>query len=178
MELIRISDKKIKISLTSAELEDYELTAEMISGSDKRSKKAFRELLVHAKETADFDADGEKVFVQIFRSDGGGCEIFVSLITDKSGASERKRRDGAFTFSGMKDLLSSCRALKRMGYGGVSSAYKSENGYSLILLNATEEQCAYVTEWGRRIEVPNEAYVSEHYLPIRTGDAVSVLSEL
>ena len=177
MELIRISDKKIKISLTSAELDGYELTAETINGGDQRSKKAFRELFVQAREVADFDTDGKKVFVQIFRAEGGGCEIFVSLITGEK-VTQSKKREAAFAFSDIKELLYTCKALSRMGYEGDSRAYKSESGYSLILLNPTEEQCAYVTEWGQRIAVPSDAYVSEHYLTIRVGDAVAVLSEL
>ena len=94
LELIRISDGKIKIALTKEELAAYSLSAESIDYGREETRIVFRELLDGAKKSMGFDAEGDKVFVQIYTAKDGGCEIFVTKIEPET----RKKAENAVYF--------------------------------------------------------------------------------
>ena len=85
LELIRISGDKIKISLTKEDLKEYRITVEKMDYSEKQTKEIFRKLLSEAKNKTGFDAGKARVFIHIYQSSDGGCEIFVSKIATKKG---------------------------------------------------------------------------------------------
>ena len=72
MELIRISEDKIKISLSKAELDSYAISVDSMDYGTEATRSVFKELFGRAKESIGFDADGEKVFVQIYSARDGG----------------------------------------------------------------------------------------------------------
>ncbi|MBR2474377.1 MAG: adaptor protein MecA [Clostridia bacterium] len=178
MELIRISYDKIKISLSKAELDEYELTVDEMDGGAQKTQRVFRELFVCARDQTGFDTDGERVFVQIFRAKGGGCEIFVSKVSGEKEKKKSRFSDSAYGFSELCELIGACKALDRIGFHSQSSAYKSEDGYLLILSSPSENERAYASEWGKAIDIPKSEYVSEHLSVIRETDAVQTLSSL
>ncbi len=175
LELIRISNDKIKISLSKDELDAYDLTLESINPQSRASKQAFKEIFIEAKEKAGFDAEEEKVFVQIFRAKDGGCEIFVSKISRKNPNKERQKE--FFVFSALDDMIMACRALKRIGYTAESSAYTDGSEFFLMLLQASELECACVCEHGEREFLPDQGYIDEYLRKISENNAVDILSQ-
>ena len=176
LELIRISCDKIKISLTKAELEEYALTVEEMDGAAPKTQRAFRELFVSAKDQTGFDTDGEKVFVQIFRAKGGGCEIFVSKVMKRQECAPQN--DAAYYFSELDTLVWACRALVSMGVSSRSDAYSCDGGYILCLRSPSEIEMARVSEWAIRTSPPEPEYIGERYSLIKETDAVQTLSRL
>lgn len=174
MELIRISCDKIKISLSKAELDEYDLTVDEIDGSAPKTKRAFRELFVSARDQTGFDAEGQKVFVQIFRARGGGCEIFVSKVIKKSDS--EPKNDEAYRFSDLSALTCACKSLINIEARCESDAYAGENGYVLCLHKPNEIEKAVALEWGNVTEAPMTEYIGERYRVIRLRDAVQTLS--
>ena len=177
MELIRISLDKIKISLSKAELEEYDLTVDSIDYGKSKTKEAFRELFVEAKERTGFEADGEKVFVQIFRAKNGGCEIFVSRIARET-ARDKSENAKTFAFPDLDELVRACRALMDIGFCKRSDAYAENGQFYLILHNPCEIESGCVLEYGEEIAAPRQEYINEHLTLIRKNDAVCLLSEM
>lgn len=179
LELIRISSDKIKISLTKAELDAYELSVDSMDYGRDETKEAFRELFIEAREQTGFEADGEKVFVQIFRAKNGGCEIFVSKIgiSHKKALADKNVITEIFAFESLDGLISTCVSLKRCGFNGSSSAYADGERYYLMLCAPTDLEIAYATEQGERVLLPPIAYINEHFDTIRASDAVDILSQ-
>lgn len=178
MELIKISKDKIKISLSKAELREYDLTFEELSGTEEKTRRAFRQMLICAKEETGFESDGKKAFVQIFRSGNGGCEIFVSVIHTENEIREPKAKAKMFLFSEISSLLSLCRTLKRFSGEIESNAYFDGQKYLLELFGASELEYGYAFEYGTEVRNVKAEYLSEHYSAIRIKDAVSILSTL
>ncbi len=83
MELIIISASKLKIMLTPPDMQYYELPAEPISCIDDQTRRAFRHIFDDAKSQVGFETEGEKLFVQLYASRDGGCEIFVSKLGEE-----------------------------------------------------------------------------------------------
>ena len=98
MELIKISDSKLKIALTPTDMEKYSLDIQTMDYDKTETRSAFWQLLDEAKHKTGFDAASEKIFVQIYSSIGGGCEMYVTKLKKtvpygSSGTDERNGQD-------------------------------------------------------------------------------------
>lgn len=77
MELILISNTKLKIMLDESDMKKYNISSECDCAGGS-TRKAIRSLLECAKEKVGFNTDGEEIFVQLYASRKGGCELFVT----------------------------------------------------------------------------------------------------
>ena len=80
MELIVISESKLKIMLTSEDLMEYSLDCNSLDYENTETRRAFWSILDEAKHRTGFDAASEKVFVQVYPSKKGGCEMYVTKL--------------------------------------------------------------------------------------------------
>ena len=166
MEFILISEDKIKVTLTEADLEEFDLVADQLDYANTETKRMFWDVLSRAKSRTGFDTDGQRVLVQLYPSRDGGCEIFVTKIgsmykelpeepTDtearpiametvcarrrkKPPTPERLRR-AVYSFSTLEDMIRVCRELERRRYQDLSDSYISdEHVFYLVLSTAGE----------------------------------------
>ena len=77
MELILISNTKLKIMLNEDDMKQYKIGSEA-DCAESGTRKAIRSILERAKEQVGFNTDGEEIFVQLYTSKKGGCELFVT----------------------------------------------------------------------------------------------------
>ena len=80
MELIVISNSKLKIMLTSEDMREYSLDCNTLDYENTETRRAFWSILDEAKQRTGFDAASEKVFVQVYPSKKGGCEMYVTKL--------------------------------------------------------------------------------------------------
>lgn len=80
MELIIISDTKLKIMLTAPDMKHYELESAQLDCADAHTRAAFRHIFDDARDRTGFDTEGERLFIQFYASMEGGCEIFVTKL--------------------------------------------------------------------------------------------------
>ena len=78
MELIIISQSKLKIMLSPPDMQHYELQADNLSCATEQTRRAFRHIFDDARSQVGFETEGERLFVQLYASRDGGCEIFVT----------------------------------------------------------------------------------------------------
>ena len=77
MELILISNTKLKIMLDEEDMRKYNIAGDSdCTGSAAR--RAIRSLLECAREQIGFNTAGEEIFVQLYATKRGGCELFVT----------------------------------------------------------------------------------------------------
>lgn len=161
MELIKISDTKLKITLTKDDMIRYELNCDTIDYDNTETRKAFWNILDHAKHVTGFDAASERVFIQLYPDKGGGCEMYVTKLglsclgepgmdVESGGTmpmekgnmalrplarpSGERDRLGAYRFENLDRLLCVCRQLAGVGYPFRSSAYRDDGGRYYLLL--------------------------------------------
>ena len=208
MELIRISDRKLKIMLTPTDMCHFELDAAHFGEDSAEMHRAFRLLLDEVRKLTDFDADDHRISVQYFPSREGGCEMFISNLQSddreystcaKSMTALQKvplqlqpakrngsfRRECAYRFEELQSLLLACQRLLQIGYLCESSAYRDEQTYFLILTVTSSspfslpDELDFLVEYGT---IQNPAtlllYIREHATLIRAGDAITVLGDL
>ncbi len=208
MELIRISDSKLKIMLTPTDMCHFELNANSIGEDSEQAKRGFRLLMTEVRKQTGLVADDTGLSVQYFPSREGGCEMFVTHLHTHSSGTEFKeerispdralqirpfgrggtafRRDLAYRFEELTDLLSVCKRLSLIGYIGESSAFLDEESRYFLFLNllcaspfSLPDELGFLSEYGS----PENAsllmlYLREHGRSLCDTDAVARLSPL
>ena len=202
MDFTLINESKLKIFLSEGDLDEFELSADMLDYSTTETKRMFWDVLSRAKKSTGFDTDGYRVLVQLYPSKDGGCEMFVTKIVTSeehnekitaeitSSQKEKKKRTTAkkqyttFSFSSLKDVSNACRALIRVGYNGHSLAYIDEKKKWYLLLSNLDfsgytpiDEYSFLLEFGELENTEScKSFLSEHAKEICFGDAVSKLS--
>ena len=77
MELILVSSNKLKVILSDEEMIKFNLY-EIGNGYAVTDKKQISPLLDEIKKRSGFSADSGSVYIEMFESLGGGCEIFIT----------------------------------------------------------------------------------------------------
>ncbi len=181
MELILISDSKLKIMLSQKDMTKYALKIEDIDYDNTETRRAFWNILDEAKHKTGFDAARERIFVQVFPSRCGGCEIFVTKLEkgvsadDLSVSVAKRRANTVYRFSDINNLLSVCSILYKRGYEGESAVYYDDKNYYLSI---TGEQL-FIDEYAdMRENIKYIYHILEHCEGICTRGAVETLAAL
>ena len=206
MDLIKISETKLKIMLTPSDMTYYDLHNDSISIADRHVRRVLRRLLEDAKEKTGFESDMSRLYVQMYPCVDGGCELFVSKPDAEDGAycalpmlaasakqdralraPERRGFDMCvYSFLRLEDLIAVCKRLSSVGFNGQSSAYVEPNRtYYLVLkdfpppsLYSPDEFC-FIGEYGTRENARAiQAYLCEYCSLICKEGAIQTLMRL
>lgn len=192
MDMIVISDSKLKIMLTPGDMRRLDISCESIDYDNSDTRAALKSILDEARCQTGVDLSGKRICIQVYPSREGGCEMFVNVLPSVHGDRRKKeyspsptakvcRSQGIYCFRGeLSRLLRFCAALKSMGYPGRSSLYRDTRSSAVYLvLDESGGRYSFISEYGgERRDAPAAEYISEHCLPIRENDAVEVLSML
>ena len=194
MELIVISDTRMKIMLTSADLTEYELDVNALDCMNGPIKEKLNLILEEAKAAAGIEKHMDRSLVQVFPSKDGGCEMYVtqysSLFDQEEGASDvdiqqkqnTPNKRTVYRFEDISTLLSACRALKHKGITPTSDAYMTcgrDAFYLIVKEPRRRELTGVLLEYSAPVFfggiIP---YITEHCMPICEKNAIEVLSGL
>ena len=208
MELIRISASKLKIMLTGEDMEKYALDARTADYDDTATRRAFWSILDDAKNQTGFNAAGDRVFIQLYPSKQGGCEMFVTkmnLLSSEEGEKKtsllsgrisktvlecmddgNRERVDAYAFDTLSSLLAVCHRLLDLGWHGKSEAYRGYNGKCYLILcekyagaYAPLDPFSFITEFGKAERTETvRLYIREHGACICEKNAVETLGVL
>ena len=193
MELILINEKKLKIMLSPEDMLEYEIDCESVDYDKTETRRAFWSILDEAKHRTGFDAASERVYIQLYPSREGGCEMYVTKVGMlPSGAKSGKRgmlrvaaeRTLAYRFDELSLLLSVCRQLQRTGFSAQSEAFCDERGsYYLYIFGirgfSLPESLAFISEFGASEEPEAlRSYLAEYGKSVCADDAIKILGAL
>lgn len=161
METIIINRNKLKIMLTPPDMQTYDIAGEPLDCTDDATRRALRRIIEDARRGTDFDTNGQQLFIQLYASRDGGCEIFVTKLgaaADSAkeppeqvllrrvlgtGASDAQAlpappaagtRPAALLLHDLDSLTAVCARLCSVGYAEDSRAYILEDGRYCLLL--------------------------------------------
>lgn len=195
MELLLITATRLKIVMSNKDMKKYEITCDALDYRDSETKRVLRCILDEAKEKTGFDTQGKHVFIQVFPSKDGGCEMYV---TRTCGESEntlpvpihnaKKQIATIFKFKKTADMLEACYHLQKQGQICTSYAYCDSEGETCYLVFYGDSEDAFgrepmylsvVNEYGSLIKGEyGSAYLHEHCRCICRMDAIEVLAAL
>lgn len=194
MELIVIDERRIKLMLTARDMEAYR-----VEGLD--SRELLRGIMRDACRKCGYEGAAlhGRVYVEMYPSRAGGCELFVTRLAERESVKERKTVSGSmmkngnesvlaeyrkyifggrviYSFESMGHLLCACRGLLKSGYVGESIAYRDDEktAYYLVI----EHESPVVSEnLGTLCRGFVYYYINEHCRMLCTG-AVATLGDL
>jgi len=203
MDLIKISDNKLKIMLTPVDMQGFELSADELDCANMETREAFRSIMAEARNRIGFDTGGNQIYVQVYPSREGGCEMFVTKLgllgpiepqKDKARLSRPIKnaprcKEVGFGFESMEHLLAACRRLNTLGRWRQSTAYRSDEGCYFLLLGDVsfgpppapdrDRILAVMGEYGKQQNADViRLYIREHACLICEKNAVERLSAL
>ena len=180
MEVIKINGEKLKVMLSPEDMRHYAVNCDTLDGESAASRFAFRRILADARGRCGFDAVGARVFVQVFPSKEGGCEMFVTKLADGTGTllqtESRRKFFYVYSFERLNQMLTACAAIRRQSYIEESYAYADPERKRYFLTFETD--VPNMSEYGgRKCRVTARYYIGEHCKLI-CENAVARLAEL
>ncbi len=166
MELIIISESKFKLMLTSSDMASY-------TGN---TKEVLREIISDAQTKCGYTPTSGRMFVQMYPSREGGCELFITMLENHNNISVRgceertlseykkyipQERRIIYSFGLMKHLLGCCLGLLQAGYTGTSAAFVDRDRSSFYLMLDSETHIA-VENMGSLCPGYTYYYINEH----------------
>ena len=164
MELIVIDGDRMKIMLSGEEMSSYSIDAMAIDTEDEDTRRILYDIIDRARRSAGLGGECGRMFVRVFPSGDGGCEMYVTK----------------YAVSCLDDLVRISRALEARGYSGRSEVYISEmeEEYYLVLTDDRADT-SIVCEYAEPVSFSAmPAYLSEHARLLCEREAVSSFSRL
>ena len=194
MELLVISDSKLKVMLSREDMEKHGLSDAELNYDDPATRKKLLGILDEIKSQSGFDTAADKLLIQLYPSRDGGSEMFVTKLGLLSNTAEqnlrRSRGLGVFCrgaeiyFSeSFEDILSMATACEDVCYIEQSSLYyEAGRGYYLILdlrgSGGLPSPLWPLLEYGDPIPPARRAYIEEYAAPLLSQNAVQMLFSL
>ena len=163
MELIPINSSKLKIMLDENDMKEYNI-GDQADCASSETRVAIRHILDRVKEQIGFDTEGSEIFVQLYTSKKGGCELFVtkstapppktkqpsthgehknkksppSPITAQEGSPQKQKERGRiyYSFNALSDLCKICKLLAENEIQICGSVYQDERGIFFLALES------------------------------------------
>lgn len=167
MEIVRINDKKLKITLSDADMKRHGVTKDSFSGGGEKTHEALSHLLSEARGSVGFPPTS-RTLVEAFPGRHGGCEIFVVMLEGGRTATEKHT---LFYFSEKDALIGAANAFaNRFGNEAPSALYRLPSGgyvLALVLPEETEKAAPskydFLSEYGERRQGGLfDAYIKEY----------------
>ena len=190
MELLLINEHKLKIMLTAKDMDSYGLTKERFDYSNTETRKALWDIFDYAKYQTGFDAASDKIYIQVFTSEYGGCEMFVTKPAQRKCEDEvsfkiekQELFYRVYSFANLENLLSLCRVLSLRDLAVESSVYSDGTIYYLVLCSRQRQgelsEYTVIEDYCIKREKDDKVfYIREHCSVICKGDAIDVLAPL
>lgn len=162
MDFTYINDNNIKVSLTKNDLERGGVDVDTLDYKTPCSRRFIREILERAYEETGFDADGSPVYVRVFLSADGGCELFISKKKSEAYAGGKGTYRG-FVLKAFdtEALIQVCKRLKASGYRGTSELF-FEKGEFILKCDSVRRMPSYISPSIACEKAPDFSFVSEY----------------
>ena len=194
MDFLLIGESKIKVTLSDAEIKEYNLSDFLKGINTHFTRRSFWRILGEAKKKVGFDAAKDKVLIQFYRTPAIGCEVFVTklgilapesarLVAGSDKVTLLSRTETVYGFDTLDDLVSAARSIRSHvgNYESKSEVYRIKSAYYLIIeeYGKGDETSEFpqIMEFGNRLTAEIASFVREHGEPIYASDAVNQLSE-
>lgn len=179
-------DGQLRVILSKAEMEKYNIDYEIFENGSKKADKALVSILKLASYKARFNTDAVKFFIEIFPNLSGGCEIFftpdkfskkrISAVVKRSNVHSQM-----FEFCDCDDMLSAIELLYESGIHNYikSSLFENLGKYRLFLFGDDINLSTVLLEFTSKQNTSNiaKAKTCEYWNPISLDNAINLIGK-
>lgn len=151
MKLYREGKNELRIHLTKEDLESFSITLDDFDYDNTRGRKVIWELFDKAREETGFDASKEKVYIQLYPMEKGGCELFVT------GLEKEEKENDCFLFSGFENLYFAMRLFSE--FPPKAALYRRKEKEDFLFFLPSEEIPPALSEFGKKVKAPSELFL-------------------
>lgn len=173
----------------------FNLSATSPDISGPSARRSFWNILEMAKKEVGFDPAGDKVLIQLYPMNHGGCELFVTklgilpetsarIVSKSNKVAMLSKKKSLYAFSELEDLINASRAIKAIS-GEItpeSDVYISGEKYYLSIEEYTKGgepmEFPCIMEFGTELAADMFTYILEHANHLTDGDGVEKFSML
>ncbi len=192
MEFLIINGNKLKISLSADEIEKYTLSDDDKLCDEPGVRKSFWRILDIAREKCGFNASGEKVLIQFYKTSAGG-EMFVTKLGKLTGAAEKtlvsspnvtmlSSRHVIYSFSDVNNLIGAVKQLSMSALEKCSLYYCDNKLFYLVteerLGRSKLSELSVLSEYGEAVPAALMHYIAEHSVKTFENSAIKALSKM
>lgn len=196
MDVLKISNTKIKIMLSAEDIKKYAIDIDDVDYNDTKTRTKVWKILDFVKKNHGFNSDGDKLLIQFYPSKDGGAELFVTKLTGLSRGNERfmsktgnvtmlDSKRTMYNFSNLCDLIQASKIIN--GAKSIKESelfYSDSEGYYLEITERGASRLGEICEFAILLEfaskTPDERipYITEHCKKLTEGAAVEQLARL
>ncbi len=182
MELIPINNSKLKIMLDVSDMKEYNIGEDADCASNE-TRHAIRSILDKARDQIGFNTEGSEIFVQLYTSKSGGCELFITkgdsssnkISDQKNDKKSRKRTDS------QKPVPTECRSALSVRKESMPAYPRSEYQkliYSFDSLKELSRVCKILCM--RKLNLISQVYCGEknEFFLVLENTGMSAYSQL
>ena len=196
MEVLKISDTKVKIMLGADDIDKFSLNAKDMDYNDPKTRAKVWKILDIVKRDYGFSSEGDKLLIQFYPSKDGSAELFVTRLTGLSRGNERfmskagnvtmlESKRMMYNFPSLEELIQASKIISGAKSIKDSELFYSESeGYYLEITERGGTRMGQICEFAILLEfaskTPEERipYITEHCRKLTNGSAVEQLAKL
>lgn len=157
MKLYRQGNREVRIRLTNEDLEAFSMTVEDLDYDSPQGKRVIRALFDKAKEELGFETAGEKIYIQLYPTGGGECDLFITKL-------EWAAKPSCFRFSDFDSFFAAVSHASPPITVDLWQEKKSGRFYAL-----TNERVIppLFPEFGERVKIPSQTFLRSRCRKLR-----------
>ena len=169
METIRIDTDRVKILLTREDLARYGLSVNALDPDSEAVSVALRRLV----RDAGFEEAGGRIYLQLYESRSGGCEIFATRLPAEK---EEECADATYLlFSCLGESVALAKRLRDSGFRGESRLLRGGDRWFLCFPQGNPP---FACDYGETLTEADAVYIEEYADTVLAEEAVERLALL
>lgn len=192
LEFLIINGNKLKISLSAEEIEKYTLSDDDKTSDEPGMRKSFWRILDIARDKCGFNASGEKVLIQFYKTSGGG-EMFVTRLGKLTGTAEKtlaaspnvtmlSSQQVIYSFSEINNLIGAVKQLCPSSLEKCALYFCDNKLYYLVaeerVGRSKLSELSVLSEYGESVSPTLIQYIIEHSVKISENGALAALAQI
>lgn len=93
MNIVQISQDKLKISLSTDDLSQYGLDYLSISTESPGTRRMLKDILTQARRCSRFSTGGSRLLIEVLPGKAGGCTMFLTKLPSGAGAEQTEQKN-------------------------------------------------------------------------------------
>lgn len=174
-----VNSLKLKIILTPEDMKEFNITTETLDYGLPDTRRAFKSILERAREETGFDIKSDKVYVRIFPSPDGGCEMFLTrksrLMPEPceekctyfkkkyrlSSEEGRQQKEYIAESSELDNIIELSLRMRYSGFKGKSSLYLLGDNYYLTVC-FPRQRPSFMKDYDMEDDIQKYSFMSEY----------------